>query len=72
VAERFIYLSSLRPGFDPRSGGVGFVVYEVALGQVYFSEYFGFPLSVPFQQFPIIIFVCQRRCLIVAVDSVLK
>jgi hypothetical protein len=32
---------SRRPGFDPRSGHVGFVVDKVALGQV-FSEYFGF------------------------------
>jgi hypothetical protein len=31
-----------RPGFNPRSGHVGFVVDKVALGQV-FSEYFGFP-----------------------------
>jgi hypothetical protein len=32
---------SRRPGFDPRSGHVGFVVVKVALGQV-LSEYFGF------------------------------
>jgi hypothetical protein len=31
-----------RPGFDPRSCHVEFVVDKVALGQV-FSEYFGFP-----------------------------
>jgi hypothetical protein len=31
-----------RPGFEPGSGHVGFVVDKVALGQV-FSEYFGFP-----------------------------
>jgi hypothetical protein len=31
-----------RPGFNPGSGQVGFVVDKVALGQV-FSEYFGFP-----------------------------
>jgi hypothetical protein len=31
-----------RPGFEPRSSHVGFVVDKVALGQV-FSEYFGFP-----------------------------
>jgi hypothetical protein len=31
-----------RPGFDPRSGHVGFVVDKVTLGQV-FSEYVGFP-----------------------------
>jgi hypothetical protein len=31
-----------RPGLEPRSGHVGFVVDEVALGQV-FSEYFGLP-----------------------------
>jgi hypothetical protein len=30
-----------RPGFDPGSGQVGFVVGKVAFGQV-FSEYFGF------------------------------
>jgi hypothetical protein len=30
-----------RPGFETRSGHVGFVVDKVALGQV-FSEYFGF------------------------------
>jgi hypothetical protein len=33
-----------RPGFEPRSGHVGFVVDKVALGQV-FSEYFGFPAN---------------------------
>jgi hypothetical protein len=31
-----------RPGFEPRSGHVGFVVDKVTLGEV-FSEYFGFP-----------------------------
>jgi hypothetical protein len=31
-----------RPGFEPGSSQVGFVVDKVALGQV-FSEYFGFP-----------------------------
>jgi hypothetical protein len=30
------------PGFEPRSGHVGFVVDKVALRQI-FSEYFGFP-----------------------------
>jgi hypothetical protein len=35
-------LSTGRPGFEPGSGNVGFVVDEVALGQV-FSEYFDFP-----------------------------
>jgi hypothetical protein len=35
-------VSRRRPGFDPGSGQVGFVVDKVALGQV-FSEYFGFP-----------------------------
>jgi hypothetical protein len=33
------------PGFEPRSGHVGFVVYKVALEQVFF-EYFGFPLPI--------------------------
>jgi hypothetical protein len=37
------------PGFDPRSGHVGFVVDNVALGQV-FSEYFGFPCQSSFHQ----------------------
>jgi hypothetical protein len=38
-----------RPGFDPRSGYVGFVVDKVALGQV-FSEYFGFPCQSSFHR----------------------
>jgi hypothetical protein len=42
-------LLPLRPGFDPRSGHVGFVVDKVALGQV-FSEYFGFPCQSSFHQ----------------------
>ena len=37
MAERLVNdLSPLRPGFEPRSGSVGFVVYQVALGQVFF------------------------------------
>jgi hypothetical protein len=35
-----------RPGFDPGSVRVGFVVDKVALGQVFPPEYFGFPLSI--------------------------
>jgi hypothetical protein len=31
-----------RPGFEPWSGHVGFVVSKAALGQ-FVSEYFGFP-----------------------------
>jgi hypothetical protein len=38
-----------RPGFDPRSDHVRFVVDEVALGQV-FSEYFGFPCQSSFHR----------------------
>jgi hypothetical protein len=38
-----------RPGFDPRSGLVGFVLDKVALGQV-FSEYFGFPCQFSFHR----------------------
>jgi hypothetical protein len=38
-----------RPGFEPGSGHVGFVVDKVALGQV-FSEYFGFPCQSSFHQ----------------------
>jgi hypothetical protein len=36
-----------RPGFEPGSGQVGFVVDKVVLGQV-FSEYFGFPCQSSF------------------------
>jgi hypothetical protein len=39
-----------RPGFKTGSSHVGFVVDEVALGQV-FSEYFGFPCQSSFHQF---------------------
>jgi hypothetical protein len=38
-----------RPGFEPVSGQVGFVVDKVALDQV-FSEYFGFPYQSSFHQ----------------------
>jgi hypothetical protein len=38
-----------RPGFEPRSGHVGFVVDKVALVQV-FSEYFGFPCQFSFHR----------------------
>jgi hypothetical protein len=38
-----------RPGFEPRSGHVGFVVDKVALGQV-FSEYFGFVCQFSFHR----------------------
>jgi hypothetical protein len=38
-----------RPGFEPRSGNVGFVVDKVALGQV-FSEYFGFSRQFTFHR----------------------
>jgi hypothetical protein len=39
------------PGFDPRSGHVGFVVDKVALGQVS-SKYFGFRGQFSFHQTP--------------------
>jgi hypothetical protein len=42
-------LSLRRPGFAPMSVHVGFVVDKVALGQ-FFSEFFGFPLSVSFHR----------------------
>jgi hypothetical protein len=38
-----------RPGFEPGSDQVGFVVDKVALGRV-FSEYFGFPCQSSFHQ----------------------
>jgi hypothetical protein len=38
-----------RPVFDPRSGHVGCVVDEVALGK-FFSEYFGFPCQFSFHR----------------------
>jgi hypothetical protein len=38
-----------RPGFEPRSGHVWFVVDKVALGQV-FSEYFGFSCQFSFHR----------------------
>jgi hypothetical protein len=38
-----------RPGFEPRSVHVRFVVDKVALEQV-FSEYFGFPCQFSFQR----------------------
>jgi hypothetical protein len=43
-------LSPQRPGFAPRSIRVGFMVDKVALGTVFFSEFFGFLLSVSFHR----------------------
>jgi hypothetical protein len=47
--------TSRRPGFDPRSVQVGFVVDKVALGQVFPPEYFGFTLSSSFHRCSIIL-----------------
>jgi hypothetical protein len=44
-----IGLSQGRPGFDYRLGHVEFVVAKVALGAD-FSDYFGFPCQLSFQQ----------------------
>jgi hypothetical protein len=38
-----------KPGFDPRSGHVGFVVDKVALGQVFY-EFFDFPHEFSFHR----------------------
>jgi hypothetical protein len=38
-----------RPGFEPRSSRVGFVMDKVALGQV-FSKLFGFPCQFSFHR----------------------
>jgi len=46
--------SPRRPGFDPRSVHIRFVVDKVAVGQV-FCEYFGLSLSVYFQLCSILI-----------------
>jgi hypothetical protein len=43
-------LSPRSPEFSPGSIHVGFVVDKVALVQVFFSEVFGFPLSVSFHR----------------------
>jgi hypothetical protein len=51
-------LSPRRLGFDPGSLHVRFVVGKVTLKQVsFFFEYFGFPLSVSFYQYCILIFM---------------
>jgi hypothetical protein len=41
--------SKWRPGFEPGSAQVGFMVDKVVLGQ-FFSEYFGFPCQSSFRQ----------------------
>jgi hypothetical protein len=43
-------LSTRRSGFDPGFVHVGFVVYKVALGQVFPPESFGFPLPISFHR----------------------
>jgi hypothetical protein len=46
-------LLPLRAVLAPRAVHVGFMVDKVALGQVFFSESFGFPLSVLFHRYSI-------------------
>jgi hypothetical protein len=38
-----------RPGFEPWSGHVGFLVHKVALGQIFF-DYIGFPCQLSFHR----------------------
>jgi hypothetical protein len=64
-------LSPRRPGFNPSSVSVGFVVNEVALGSVFLPTLW-FPLSVIPQVFHAHIFLCHRRYVISAHDSVGK
>jgi hypothetical protein len=45
-----------RPGFAPEPVHVGFVVEKLALGQVFFPEFFGLPLSVSFHQGSMLIY----------------
>jgi hypothetical protein len=52
----FVSLLARRPGFDPTSVHVRFVVDKVTLAQ-YFYEYFRFPLSVTFYQFSVLLFI---------------
>jgi hypothetical protein len=55
-------LPARRPGFDPGSVYVGFVVDKVALGQV-FPEYFGLPLSFLFHRCSI----TRKRAIIIII-----
>jgi hypothetical protein len=41
------------PGFDTGWVHVEFVMEQVALGQFFFPEYFGFPLSFSFHRAPL-------------------
>jgi hypothetical protein len=45
-----------RPMFSPRPVHVGFVVDEVAMGQIFY-EYFSFPLTLSFHQCSILIYI---------------
>jgi hypothetical protein len=49
VSRRPLTAEAQRPGFDPGSVHVGFVVDKVAMGHV-FSEYFDFPQSLSFHR----------------------
>jgi len=58
------FLSLRRPGFDPRPFRVGFVVDEVAVAHVYLVYVCPYDCdNAPY------LFVCHRRCGIVAADS---
>jgi hypothetical protein len=50
-----------RHGLVPLSAHVGFVLDKVAMGQVFFSEFFRFPLPVPFHRGSILIHVGDEK-----------
>jgi len=57
IEDNLSIYSTKRPVFNPRPVRVRFVVYKVCTGTDFFSEYFGFTLSVSFRQFATLIFI---------------
>jgi hypothetical protein len=57
LRQLVVGLPPRRPGFDPSSHHVRFVVDKVAPGRCFFSKYFIFPLSLSFHQCSTLFFV---------------
>jgi hypothetical protein len=52
----------LRPGFDPGSVHLGFVVDKVAMGQVFFSELSVFPCIFHSNGAPLLVKLGKKNC----------
>lgn len=64
--------SPRRPGLNPRRIDLGFVVNIVELGHVFLTVLLLLPVSIIPATLPAHYFICHRRSIIIAFDSIVK